>query len=71
MIATFVPGVIFDALVMVLTIHCAGRLAIQTRRVGIYRSLSYILLRDGEIGFFTVCDSYIYFGTVRHYVLQV
>ena len=43
----FVSTAVFDVFVVVLTVFRTASLAWQSREVGIRRSLSYIMLRDG------------------------
>ena len=51
----FISTVIFDGLVLTLTVYRTGRLAIQSKRNNFGETLSLILLRDG------MCSS------VRHF----
>ena len=48
-VLNYICGILFDALVVVLTVYRTGRLAWQSRKAGIGITLSFILVRDGKL----------------------
>ena len=48
-LTNFAAGAVSDALVAILTVYRTGRLVLQSRKAGIGKTLSFILLRDGTV----------------------